>query len=98
MLKLKLAFICVVCVGLGIITWRVCTPDTESNSTESPSAKLRTSEGDTEKVFEPFHSTKATGSGLGLAVTRKIIESHSGSITIKSEKNKGTCVTIMLPT
>ena len=54
-------------------------------------------EGDIEKVFEPFYSTKATGSGLGLAVTRKIIESHGGSITIKSEKNKGTCVTIILP-
>jgi signal transduction histidine kinase len=50
-----------------------------------------------DKVFEPFFSTKASGSGLGLPTTRKIIEAHGGSIQVQSEVGKGTKFTIRLP-
>jgi two-component system, NtrC family, sensor histidine kinase HydH len=49
------------------------------------------------KVFEPFFSTKSTGSGLGLPTTRKIVEAHGGSIDVQSEVGKGTKFTIRLP-
>ncbi|KRE22693.1 hypothetical protein ASG81_28430 [Paenibacillus sp. Soil522] len=49
------------------------------------------------KLGEPFHSTKETGTGLGLMVTNKIIEGHKGSITITSKVNQGTTVEIILP-
>ena len=49
------------------------------------------------KVFEPFFSTKSTGSGLGLATTRKIVEAHHGAIDVQSEVGKGTKFTIRLP-
>ena len=49
------------------------------------------------KVFEPFYSTKSTGSGLGLATTRKIVEAHHGAIDVQSEVGKGTKFTIRLP-
>jgi len=49
------------------------------------------------KIFEPFFSTKATGSGLGLATTRKIVEAHHGAIDVQSEVGKGTKFTIRLP-
>jgi len=49
------------------------------------------------KVFEPFFSTKPTGSGLGLATTRKIVEAHGGSIEVQSEVDRGTKFTIRLP-
>jgi two-component system, NtrC family, sensor histidine kinase HydH len=49
------------------------------------------------KVFEPFFSTKKTGSGLGLPTTRRIVEAHGGSIDVQSEVGMGTKFTIRLP-
>ena len=51
---------------------------------------------DMQKVFEPFFTTKARGTGLGLALCRKIIEEHNGTIGIESS-SAGTRVTMVLP-
>lgn len=49
------------------------------------------------KIFEPFYTTKPDGTGLGLAVTRKIIEGHGGTLTVESEAGRGTSVLVGLP-
>ncbi len=49
------------------------------------------------KVFEPLFSTKAVGTGFGLAVCKRIVEEQGGTIGIESEKDKGTLVTVRLP-
>ncbi len=49
------------------------------------------------KMFEPFHTTKPKGTGLGLAVTHKIIESHQGGIFVDSTKGVGTEFTLEFP-
>jgi signal transduction histidine kinase len=50
------------------------------------------------KCFEPFFTTKAEhGSGLGLAMSYGIVRRHGGTITVKSQLNKGTSFTIFLP-
>lgn len=50
-----------------------------------------------EKVFEPYFSTKETGTGLGLAIVKKVVDDHNGTITVQSEKDKGTCFVVKLP-
>ena len=50
-----------------------------------------------ERIFEPFFSTKPTGTGLGMAIARRIIERHKGSIEIETETGRGTTVTLILP-
>ena len=53
---------------------------------------------DMESLFKVFFSTKGTkGTGLGLAVTEKIIKEHKGKITVESEPGKGSTFTIKLP-
>ena len=50
-----------------------------------------------EKIFEPFHTTKSYGTGLGLPIVKKIIESHNGKLTLKSKEGAGTTFLISLP-
>ncbi|MCI0418265.1 MAG: ATP-binding protein [Acidobacteria bacterium] len=49
------------------------------------------------KIFYPFFTTKEKGSGIGLAIAQKIIDSHHGSIDVESEVGRGTVFTIKLP-
>ncbi len=49
------------------------------------------------RVFDLFFTTKSSGTGLGLAVARKIVERHGGTITVASDPGAGACFTITLP-
>ena len=49
-----------------------------------------------EKIFTPHFTTKSTGSGIGLSLTKQIIENHDGQISFTSSVNKGTTFTIKL--
>jgi len=48
-------------------------------------------------LFNPFFTTKDKGSGLGMALTHKIVEDHLGTIEVMSEEGKGTTIVIRLP-
>jgi signal transduction histidine kinase len=50
-----------------------------------------------DRVFEPYYSTKDTGTGLGLAVTKKIVDEHGGRIRVESELGRGTTFEVDLP-
>ena len=52
---------------------------------------------DIERIFEPYYSTKKLGIGLGLAITRRFVEEHGGSISAESRVGEGTIVTIRVP-
>jgi len=50
-----------------------------------------------DRLFEPFFTTKPRGVGLGLAVTKRIVEAHNGTITVASQEGHGTEFTVLLP-
>jgi signal transduction histidine kinase len=50
-----------------------------------------------EKLFAPFHSTKSQGTGMGLAITRSIVESYGGRIWATNNKDRGATFRFTLP-
>ncbi len=55
------------------------------------------SSGDVHKIFDLFHTTKPSGTGIGLSIARKIVEAHDGSIDVMSRPGRGTTFTVYLP-
>ncbi|WP_159081765.1 two-component system sensor histidine kinase NtrB [Paenibacillus sp. CAA11] len=55
-----------------------------------PEAKL-------DKLFQPFYTTKAKGTGLGLVLCRSIVERHNGQISVRSEEGTGTTFLVVFP-
>lgn len=53
--------------------------------------------GEEEHIFEPFHTTRTKGTGLGLAVARGIVEAHGGSLTAATHDQGGAVMRIRLP-
>jgi PAS domain S-box-containing protein len=49
------------------------------------------------RIWEPFYTTKTSGTGLGLVMARRIIEEHGGTVDVRSEAGRGTTFTIVLP-
>jgi nitrogen fixation/metabolism regulation signal transduction histidine kinase len=50
-----------------------------------------------ERIFEPYFSTKKSGVGLGLAIVRRIVEEHGGTVSVDSRPGEGTTFVIRLP-
>jgi signal transduction histidine kinase len=52
---------------------------------------------DLARIFDPFFTTKPRGTGMGLAIARKIVQAHDGAIAAESAPGKGTTVRVWLP-
>ncbi len=55
-------------------------------------------ETESEKLFEPFYTTRTRGTGLGLAIVRQIVEQHGGSVKLTQRAGGGACAQVVLPT
>jgi signal transduction histidine kinase len=71
-------------------TYSALTIDVRDEGTGIP-ADLR------ERVFEPFYTTKVHGGGLGLAIVRRTVDLHGGSIDVACPPEGGTVITLRLP-
>jgi signal transduction histidine kinase len=80
----------------GSITIRTVILDDAAVITVADSGKGLTPE-ETERVFKPFFTTKHKGTGLGMTISRRIVEQHHGTIAVASAPGQGTTVTIRLP-
>lgn len=50
-----------------------------------------------EHLFEPFATTKAQGTGIGLSISQSLVRAHGGRIEVRTERGKGSCFTVVLP-
>ena len=50
-----------------------------------------------EQIFEPLHTTKPGGTGLGLYIVQEIVQAHGGQVTVASVEGQGTTFTLTLP-
>jgi signal transduction histidine kinase len=50
-----------------------------------------------QKIFTPFYTTKAEGMGMGLAISRSLIEAHGGNLHFRSQFGKGSIFYFILP-
>lgn len=100
--KLKQAFGIIITNGYQAMNGSgKLTIDIRKNTESVDVAITDTGEGirheDISKIFDPFVTTKEMGVGLGLAITKRIIEDHEGKIHVKSRLSEGTTFTISLP-
>jgi PAS domain S-box-containing protein len=101
--KLKQVFINLIanaqeaCPGDGTITWVVQSPEagqvtvTVHNRGEAIAPEVLP------LLTRPFFTTKSSGNGLGLAITKRIVEAHQGQLAIASSAESGTTVALHLP-
>ena len=54
-------------------------------------------EGSIDQVFDPFFTTRANGTGLGLAVLASVVQQHGGTVHAANRENRGAQFTILLP-
>lgn len=84
--------------GKGIITIRTGEKQEDNRvQIEIEDNGCGITEEDAKRIFDPFFSTKAEGTGLGLSVVQKLIEAHNGTVRLESEYGSGTTVIMELP-
>jgi signal transduction histidine kinase len=73
------------------------TPDARRVTVEITDTGIGMDQDAVARIFEPYFSTKATGTGLGLTIAKRNVELNRGTIAVRSQRGVGTTVTIMVP-
>ena len=83
-------------LGGGVLSINVVSSENEISVSINDTGRGM-SEDELGDLFQPFYTNKENAIGFGLVYARQVVEAHSGSITISSEKGKGTSVTVTIP-
>jgi two-component system, NtrC family, nitrogen regulation sensor histidine kinase NtrY len=83
--------------GGGTLTLRARTADTQHVELAIIDTGVGMDRASFDRIFEPYFSTRASGTGLGLTIAKRNVELNGGTIAVASERGKGTIVTILLP-
>lgn len=83
--------------GEGMLRISTFKDSDDSLSIEIEDSGVGISEADMAKLFVPFYTSREDGTGLGLPISKRIVEQHGGNISIRSIVDKGTCIKITLP-
>jgi nitrogen fixation/metabolism regulation signal transduction histidine kinase len=83
--------------ALTIASRRVTTADRDDVVVEITDTGVGLDADAAARIFEPYFSTKATGTGLGLTIAKRNVELNGGTIQVRSDRGVGTTVTITLP-
>ena len=83
--------------GQGQLDLRTTTPRDGKLAVTIPDNGPGIAPKDLPHIFEPFYTTKATGTGLGLAVVHGIIKEHGGEVHVESKLGQGTSIRVRLP-
>jgi two-component system NtrC family sensor kinase len=83
----------------GILTITTSSPNSRKKTVQVEIADngMGIPEKDIPKIFDPFFTSKEKGTGLGLSVVYGVINSHHGTIEVKSARGAGTTIIIRLP-
>lgn len=82
--------------GAGTVSVRTSVQEERAVIAVTDSGRGLTPE-EIDRVFTPFFTTKHKGTGLGMTISRRIVEQHGGTIGVESAPGRGTTVTIRLP-
>ena len=81
----------------GKLTIRSKTPDNKWAEISVSDTGVGIPEKELDEIFEPLFTTKAKGIGLGMAITKILVDAHGGRIRLKSKVGIGTTFTVSLP-
>ena len=81
----------------GVLTVRTSFDDAAYRITFSDSGRGMSS-ADLRRLFQPFRTNFPTGTGLGMAISYRIVQEHGGKIEVASTEGAGSSITISLPT
>jgi len=82
---------------LSLLAERVATTDGERLCIRVQDEGIGMDEATVDRLFSPFFTTKASGTGLGLVSCKRIVESLDGTISVSSRPGEGTCFDLLLP-
>ena len=83
--------------GTGTLLVRTCPPAAGTVQVDVVDSGVGMDAEALARIFEPYFSTKATGTGLGLTIARRNVELNGGTIAVASTRGMGTTVSLTLP-